>query len=93
MANTTSAKKADRKIKRRTEVNKSRRARVRTTWRDVEEALAAGDVKKATAALKAAESETMRAASKGVVHKNSASRKVARLTHRLKLLSGETKRA
>ena len=89
MANTTSAKKANRKIIRRTAVNKSRRSLVRGTWRAVEEALAAGDAKKATDALRKAQSETMRAVSKGVFHKNSGSRKVARLTHRLKVLSGE----
>lgn len=89
MANTTSAKKADRKIKRRTVVNKSRRAQMRTSWRAVEEALAAGDAGKAQAALKTAEAQTMRAVSKGVVHKNSGSRKVSRLTKRLKALSGE----
>ena len=88
MANTTSAKKATRKITRRTAVNKARRARVRTSWRSVEEALASGDAKKATDALRAAESETARAVSKGVFHKNMGSRKVARLTHRVKALSG-----
>lgn len=88
MANTSSAKKAARKIERRTVVNKTRRARVRTSWRKVEEALAAGDATIAAAALKEAESETMRAVSKGVFHKNLGSRKVARLTHRLKALTG-----
>lgn len=87
MANTSSAKKAARKIVRRTAVNKSRRARVRGTWRLVEEALAAGDAKIAAQALRKAESETMRAASKGVFHKNLGSRKVARLTHRLQVLA------
>ena len=87
MANTTSAKKAARQIARRTAVNKSRRARVRGTWRAVEEALAAGDAQIAVEALRKAESETMRAVSKGVFHKNTASRKVARLSHRLSALS------
>lgn len=87
MANTTSAKKAARKIVRRTAVNKSRRSRVRLSWRYVEEALAAGDAKLATEALRKAESETMRAVSKGVFHKNLGSRKVARLTHRLQALA------
>ncbi|MFD2183950.1 MULTISPECIES: 30S ribosomal protein S20 [Rhodoplanes] len=81
MANTTSAKKATRKIARRTEVNKARRSRMRTFVRKVEEALASGDKAAATAALQAAEPVLMRAAQKGVVHKRSASRKVARLTH------------
>ena len=87
MANTKSAKKANRVIGRRTAVNKSRRSRVRSTWRGVEEALAAGDQKAAAAALKAAESETMRAVTKGVLHKNTASRKVSRLAKRLGTLS------
>jgi small subunit ribosomal protein S20 len=87
MANTTSAKKAARKIERRTEVNRSRRSRVRTFVRKVEEALDSGDVQVAALALKAAEPEIMRAAQKGVLDKNTASRKVSRLTARLKKLS------
>ncbi len=87
MANTSSAKKATRKIARRTLVNKSRRSRVRGFVRKVEEALASGDKAAAEAALKAAQPELMRAASKGVVHKNTASRKVSRLAHRVKALS------
>ena len=80
MANTTSAKKATRKIARRTEVNKARRSGMRTHLRTVEEAIASGNRDAAAAALKAAEPELMRAAQKGVVHKRTASRKVARLT-------------
>jgi small subunit ribosomal protein S20 len=53
----------------------------------VEEALAAGDQKAAAAALKQAESETMRAVTKGVLHKNTASRKVSRLAKRIGALS------
>lgn len=87
MANTSSAEKAIRKIARRTEVNKARRSRMRTTWRSVEEALAKGDAKAAEAALKAAESETMRAVTKGVLKKNTGSRKVSRLTQRVKKLA------
>jgi small subunit ribosomal protein S20 len=86
MANTTSAKKATRKIAARTEVNRSRRTRVRTFVRNVEEAIASGNKEAAAAALKAAEPEIMRAASKGVVHKNTASRKVARLSARVKAI-------
>jgi small subunit ribosomal protein S20 len=88
MANTKSAKKATRVIARRTAVNKARRTRMRSTWRSVEEAIAAGDAKKAQEALRAAESETMKAASNGVVHKNLASRKVSRLSKRISALSG-----
>lgn len=86
MANTSSAKKAARKIEARTEVNKSRRSRMRTFIRKVEEAIAGGDHAKATEALRAAEPEIARASSKGVVHANTASRKVARLNHRVKAL-------
>ncbi|MGB3387624.1 MAG: 30S ribosomal protein S20 [Pseudaminobacter sp.] len=87
MANTSSAKKATRKIARRTAVNKNRRSRVRTFVRKVEEALAAGDKTAAEAAFQAAQPELMRAAIKGVLHKNTASRKVSRLAQRLKTLS------
>ena len=87
MANTTSAKKATRKIERRTEVNKARRSRMRTFLRKVEEAIASGDKAVAAEALKAAQPEIMRAAQKGVVHKNTASRKVSRLAHRIGTLA------
>jgi small subunit ribosomal protein S20 len=83
MANTTSAKKATRKIARRTEINKGRRSRMRTFVRSVEDAIAANDKTAALAALRAAEPEIMRAAQKGVVAKNAASRKVSRLSHRV----------
>jgi small subunit ribosomal protein S20 len=83
MANTTSAKKATRKIARRTAVNKSRRSRMRVYVRKVEEAIASGDSKVAKEALRQAEPEMMRAAQKGVVHKNTASRKVSRLAHQI----------
>eukprot|EP01031_Cornospumella_fuschlensis_P015535 gene15535-18992_t len=73
MANTTSAKKATRKIARRTAVNKARRSRVRNFVRKVEEAIATGDQAVAAAALKAAQPELMRAATKGVLHSNTAS--------------------
>lgn len=87
MANTSSAKKATRKIAKRTAINKNRRSRVRTYVRKVEEALAAGDQVAAAEALKAAQPELMRAATKGVLHKNTASRKVSRLAQRVKSLS------
>ena len=87
MANTTSAKKATRKIARRTEVNKARRSRMRTFLRKVEEAIASGDKAVAAEALKAAQPEIMRPAQKGVVHKNTASRKVSRLAHRIGALA------
>ena len=87
MANTPGAKKAVRKIARRTEVNTARRSRVRTFLRKFEEALAAGDPKVARESFVQAESELMRAVSKGVVHKNTASRKVSRLAARLNNLA------
>ncbi|NMG40528.1 30S ribosomal protein S20 [Chelativorans sp. ZYF759] len=87
MANTPSAKKATRKIARRTAVNKNRRSRVRTYVRKVEEALASGDKTAAEAALREAQPELMRAAGKGVMHPNTAARKVSRLSRRLKTLS------
>jgi small subunit ribosomal protein S20 len=87
MANTTSAKKAARKTVRRTAINRIRVGRVRTFVRKVEEALASGDKGAAAAAFKAAEPELMRAAAKGVMHKNTASRKVSRLAARVKALS------
>jgi small subunit ribosomal protein S20 len=86
MANTRSAKKAARKTVRRTVVNGNRVGRVRTFVRKVEEAVAAGDKAAAATALKAAQPELMRAASKGVIHRNTASRKVARLAARVKNL-------
>jgi len=79
MANTKSAKKASRKIARRTEVNKARRSRMRSSVRVVEEAIAGGDRQKALTALQSAEPELMRAAQHGVIHKKTASRKVSRL--------------
>lgn len=87
MANTKSARKATRKIARRTAVNKTRRAVLRGSVRKVEEAIASGDLTAAAAAMKQAEPALMRAAQHGVVHKNAASRKVSRLTHRIAKLA------
>lgn len=86
MANNPGAKKAIRKIARRTEVNKARRSRLRTFVRKFEEALAAGDASAAGAAFAQAQSELMRAVGKGVVHRNTGSRKVSRLAAQLKKL-------
>jgi small subunit ribosomal protein S20 len=83
MANTVSARKAARKIARRTVINKARRTKMRSCVRSVEEAIAAGDRGKALAALREAEPVIMRSAQKGIVHQNAASRKVSRLTHRI----------
>ena len=86
MANTPSAKKAARKIARRTAINRSRRSKMRTYIRKVEEAIASGNPDEAAAALHAAEPIMMRAAQNGILHKNAASRKVSRLTHRVQAL-------
>jgi small subunit ribosomal protein S20 len=87
MANTKSARKATRKIARKTEVNKTRRSLLRKSVRKVEEAIAAGDRNAAMTVFKDAEPVIMRAAQRGVVHKNTASRKVSRLAHRIAKLS------
>ena len=88
MANTKSAKKATRVAARRTAVNKNRVSRIRTHVRKVEEVIAAGNQSEAQAALRAAQPELMRGAQKGVLHKNTASRKVSRLAARVKALKG-----
>jgi len=87
MANTSSAKKATRKIARRTVVNKSRRTQMRGAVRRVEEAIKAGDRGAALQAMARAEPALMRAAQRGIVHHNSASRKVSRLSHAIAKLA------
>ncbi len=86
MANNPGAKKAARKIERRTEVNRARRSRVRTYLRKFDEAISAGDATAAKDAFVSAQSELMRAVTKGVVHKNTGSRKVSRLHRQLNKL-------
>lgn len=83
MPNIASAKKRTRTIAKRTAINHARLTRIRTFTRKVEEAIAGGDYNAALTALRAAEPEIMRGVSKGVTHKNSASRKVSRLTKRV----------
>ena len=83
MANTASARKATRKIARRSQINKARRSLLRNSIRKLDEAIASGDRKAALAALHESEPVIMRAAQRGVIHKNSASRKVSRLTRRI----------
>lgn len=83
MANTKSAKKAARQAEARTLVNKSRRSRMRTFVRKVEEAIASGDQAAASQAFTAAQPEIVRSANKGVIHKNTASRKISRLSARI----------
>ena len=87
MANSPQAKKRVRQIERRTAVNKARRSRIRTCIRKVEEAIASGDQGAARAALQTAQPEIMRGVTKGVTHKNTASRKVSRLNHRIKAMA------
>lgn len=89
MPNTTSAKKMVRKIERRTEVNKNRRSRVRTFVGKVEDALDSKDAAAAAAAFKDAQPELHRAVTKGVIKKETASRKLSRLSARIKKLSGK----
>ena len=86
MANTSSAKKAVRKIAARTEINKARRSRMRTYIRKVEEAIASGNKEEAIKALKNAQPIIQSAATKKIVHRNLASRKVSRLAKRVKAL-------
>ncbi|WP_440958524.1 30S ribosomal protein S20 [Oceanicaulis sp. LC35] len=87
MANTSSAKKMARKIERRTALNKARRTRMRTYVKKVDAAIATGDQDQARAALRTAESELMKAVSKGVIHKNTGARKVSRLSARVKSMT------
>ena len=87
MANTPQSKKRARQTERRTDVNKARRSRIRTYIRKVEEAIASGNADAAALALKTAQPELMRGVTKGVVHKNTASRKISRLAARVKALS------
>ena len=88
MANTSSAKKAARSSARKATVNKNRISKIRTSVRKVEEAIVSGKRADAESAMKLATTEVMRGASKGVVHKNAASRKVSRLTHRIRAMKG-----
>jgi len=86
MANTIQSKKRARQNEKRYAVNKARRSRIRTYLRKVEEAIASGDKDAATAALRAAQPEVMRGVTKGVFHKNTAARKISRLSSRVKAL-------
>ena len=86
MANSAHAKKRARQIERRTEVNKARRSRIRTYLKKVDGALESGDKGIAQQALKVVQPELMRGVSKGIMHKNTASRKMSRLSSRVKAL-------
>ena len=87
MANTAQSKKRARQSEARQDVNKARRSRIRTFLRKVEEALASGNADAAATALASAQPELMRGVTKGVLHKNTASRKMSRLTSRVKALA------
>ncbi|NJS39004.1 MAG: 30S ribosomal protein S20 [Rhodobacteraceae bacterium] len=91
MANTAQSKKRARQSEARYAVNKARRSRIRTFLRKVEEAIASGDAEVAAAALKAAQPELARGVSKGVLHKNTVSRKISRLTSRVKNVGAAAK--
>ena len=86
MANTPQSKKRARQNERRNDINKARRSRIRTYLRKVEEAIASGDAEVAKAALTAAQPELARGVTKGVLHKNTVSRKISRLAARVKAL-------
>lgn len=86
MANSPQARKRIRQTERRTDVNRARRGRIRTFIRGVEKALESGDASAAAEALKIAEPEIMRGVSKGVLAKNTASRKISRLSARVRSL-------
>lgn len=87
MANTEQSKKRARQSEAKYAINKARRSRIRTFVRKVEEALASGDAAAAAEALKLAQPELARGVTKGVMHKNTASRKVSRLASRVKTLA------
>ncbi len=84
MANTASARKRIRQNEKRTVRNRARRSRVRTFLRKVEQAIAEGDKSVAQEAFKAAQPELQRAATKGVLHRNTVARKLSRLSSRIK---------
>ena len=86
MAHHQSAKKRIRQTERRTDVNRARVSRIRTFVKKVELLIASGDKSQAAEALRAAEPELMSGAQNGVLHKNTASRKVSRLAARIKAL-------
>lgn len=90
MANTASARKRIRQTEKRTVRNRARKSRVRTFLRKVEQAIAGGDQQAAREALKAAQPELHRAATKGVLHRNTVARKLSRLSARVKALGGNT---
>ena len=87
MANTPQSKKRARQNERKLEINKARRSRIRTFLKKVEEAISSGDKNAANTALKSAQPELMRGVTKGVYKKNTAARKMSRLSSRVKSLT------
>jgi small subunit ribosomal protein S20 len=87
MAYHESAKKSIRQIKKRTLVNRARIGRIRTFLRKLDDAVASGDKEKALAAFRTAQPELMRGVNKGVIHRNTVSRKLSRLAARIKTMS------
>tara|TARA_X000001036_G_C20436268_1_gene707383 strand:+ start:201 stop:467 length:267 start_codon:yes stop_codon:yes gene_type:complete len=87
MANTPSAKKRVRQLIRKTEVNKARRSRIKTFIKKVEESIVTGNAENAVAAFKVAQPEIQRGVTKGIFHKNTASRKLSRLSKRVKAIT------
>jgi small subunit ribosomal protein S20 len=87
MANTSQSQKRARQAAARYDVNKARRSRIRTYLRKVEEAIASGDHTAAAEALRVAQPELARGVTKGVLHKNTVSRKISRLASRVKGLA------
>lgn len=87
MANTPQAKKRIRRNQRRAAINGDRVGRIRTFIKKVESALTAGDKEAATAALTQVQPELARGVARGVLHRNTASRKFSRLTKRLSALA------
>lgn len=87
MANHKAAKKSIRQIAKRTIINKSRVSRIRTYIRKFEQSVLGGDEAAVIAAFRTAQREIMSGVSKGVLHKNTAARKISRLHKRVKALS------
>lgn len=86
MANHASAQKRIRRNARRADINGARRGRIRTFIKKVELALAAGKAKEAEEALKVAQPEIQRGVAKGILHKNTAARKMSRLSSRIRAI-------
>lgn len=86
MANSPGSKKRARQADRRRAINKSRKSRIRTFLRRVEEAITGGDADQAREALRRAQPEMMRGVTKGILHKNTVARKISRLSARVKAL-------